>query len=635
MCVRGYGTLLDRMLSLLALAAEATIGWWRLPALLGLGAIVGNRAQLREHNLVDTETAPPRIDTPVDPGLPADFDRNGFRMPDGSFNHAGEPWMGMAGRRFGRNVPLAAGFGERDRDLMRPSPRLVANLLMGRDAFVPVPSLNLLAAAWIQFMVHDWLSHGANDPSVARFLHVPLPPGDRWPPDLAPGAPNEPMTVLSTTTCAELSAADEGRPVPYTNTETHWWDASQIYGSSWSRQDQLRRVGGLPDGERLENGKLWLDAEGCLPLDPALQEKRPGLELSGVNGNWWIGLSMLHTLFVREHNAIADCLRAEYPAASGEWIFQKARLVVAALLAKIHTVEWTPALMDSPVGRMAMRGNYWGLMGERFHKGMGRISDDEVVSGIPGSPTDDHGAPYAMTEEFTAVYRLHSLLPDTFDFRGHEDDRHLASKTLLEVFMGGAARTRAEVGFNNALYSLATEHPGAMALHNYPRDLRALPKKPEEGVWIDLAAVDVLRDRERGVPRYNAFRRALGMKQVRRFEDLTSVKEDQALLREIYEDDIERVDLLIGCMAEFQSPRQPPGFGFSDTAFRIFILMASRRLKSDRFFTTHFNPEVYTPAGYNWVINNGLRDVVRRHAPELEPHFADTRSMFYPWRRGG
>jgi len=28
-----------------------------------------------------------------------------------------------------------------------------------------------------------------------------------------------------------------------------------------------------------------------------------------------------------------------------------------------------------------------------------------------------------------------------------------------------------------------------------------------------------------------------------------------------------------------------PGFGFSDTAFRIFILMASRRLKSDRFFT--------------------------------------------------
>jgi hypothetical protein len=34
----------------------------------------------------------------------------------------------------------------------------------------------------------------------------------------------------------------------------------------------------------------------------------------------------------------------------------------------------------------------------------------------------------------------------------------------------------------------------------------------------------------------------------------------------------------------------PPGFGFSDTAFRVFILMASRRLKSDRFFTSDFRP---------------------------------------------
>ncbi len=41
----------------------------------------------------------------------------------------------------------------------------------------------------------------------------------------------------------------------------------------------------------------------------------------------------------------------------------------------------------------------------------------------------------------------------------------------------------------------------------------------------------------------------------------------------------------------------PPGFGFSDTAFRIFILMASRRLKSDRCFTNDHSPETYTPQG--------------------------------------
>ena len=42
----------------------------------------------------------------------------------------------------------------------------------------------------------------------------------------------------------------------------------------------------------------------------------------------------------------------------------------------------------------------------------------------------------------------------------------------------------------------------------------------------------------------------------------------------------------------------PPGFGFSDTAFRIFILMASRRLRSDRFFTNDYSPDVYTPEGF-------------------------------------
>ena len=61
----------------------------------------------------------------------------------------------------------------------------------------------------------------------------------------------------------------------------------------------------------------------------------------------------------------------------------------------------------------------------------------------------------------------------------------------------------------------------------------------------------------------------------------------------------------------------PPGFGFSDTAFRIFILMASRRLKSDRFFTNDYTPEVYTPEGLDWVESNTMVDVLLRHHPEL------------------
>jgi Animal haem peroxidase len=174
------------------------------------------------------------------------------------------------------------------------------------------------------------------------------------------------------------------------------------------------------------------------------------------------------------------------------------------------------------------------------------------------------------------------------------------------------------------LYSLATSHPGALVLHNYPDGLRKLRKK--ENVFIDLAATDVLRDRERGVPRYCAFRRHLGMQVPKSFAELTSDVQWQRELAAVYKS-VEDVDLLVGMHCE----TAPPGFGFSDTAFRIFILMASRRLKSDRFFTNDFTPTVYTPAGFAWVQDNSMRTVLERHTPQLQPHFADIRNVFFPW----
>jgi hypothetical protein len=76
----------------------------------------------------------------------------------------------------------------------------------------------------------------------------------------------------------------------------------------------------------------------------------------------------------------------------------------------------------------------------------------------------------------------------------------------------------------------------------------------------------------------------------------------------------------------------PKGFGFSETAFRIFVLMASRRLKSDRFFTDDYRPEVYTPEGIEWVKNGGLATVLKRHIPELAPAFDGLENPFAKWK---
>jgi hypothetical protein len=183
--------------------------------------------------------------------------------------------------------------------------------------------------------------------------------------------------------------------------------------------------------------------------------------------------------------------------------------------------------------------------------------------------------------------------------------------------------TRADVW-----YSLGVAHPGALCLRNYPAFLRDFTRP--DGVVLDVAAVDVLRDRERGVPRYNAFRRMLDMEPIRTFDELTH---DPALaeeLRDVYGGDIERVDLMVGMFAE----TPPPGFGFSDTAFRIFILMASRRLRSDRFFTTDFTPEFYTAEGLAWIEENDMRTILLRHFPKLEAALEGVANPFAPWRVG-
>ena len=106
-------------------------------------------------------------------------------------------------------------------------------------------------------------------------------------------------------------------------------------------------------------------------------------------------------------------------------------------------------------------------------------------------------------------------------------------------------------------------------------------------------------------------------------------------LRRIYgttsdgRDNVELLDLMVGMFAEVP----PAGFGFSDTAFRVFILMASRRLKSDRFFTNDFTPEIYTRTGLDWIANNSMATVLLRHFPGLRPALRGRTNAFVPWSR--
>ncbi|NDU79652.1 peroxidase, partial [Actinomadura sp. DSM 109109] len=143
-------------------------------------------------------------------------------------------------------------------------------------------------------------------------------------------------------------------------------------------------------------------------------------------------------------------------------------------------------------------------------------------------PTNHHGVPYSLTEEFVAVYRMHPLIPDEFSFRSLKDDSLLQERTLPEL---GAVYVRErldEVSMGDLFYSFGTSHPGAITLHNYPRFLQNFQRLDGP---IDLAAIDVLRVRERGVPRYNQFRRLLHLKPFDTFEEMADTPEHAEELR--------------------------------------------------------------------------------------------------------
>jgi Animal haem peroxidase len=573
--------------------------WHRLPLPFALWALAKFRDRLRQNNLHSTADLPTAAQAPPPP-----TGHLTTRTADGSYNDLKNPVMGMTGTRLGRNTPLTQ-IPDSTANLLVPSPREVSRRLMTRKEFIPATSLNILAAAWIQFQNHDWFSHGDNNPD--RHIDIPLTADDPWPQE------HRPLAIKETAT--DQTRTDTKPPKTFTNHVTQWWDGSQIYGSTAAKVQHLRSHQG---------GKLVIGSDGLLPLDPVT-----GVDDTGFNDNWWVGLSLLHTLFVKEHNYLCDELHRRNPEWEDQELFDHARLIVAALTAKIHTVEWTPGILSHPAVQVAMSANWWGLLGQGIKNAIGRVSDNESISGIIGSPTEQHGAPYAMTEEFVSVYRLHPLIPDDLTIRSVTNDQVVKETNFFEV---SGRRTRAlfeQATVADVFYSLGTAHPGALCLHNYPRFLQQMQR--DNGEVFDLAMIDILRDRERGVPRYNQFREMIGTGRVKSFAEITSDPDLAQELADLYENDLEKVDLMVGLFAE----DLPAGFGFSDTAFRVFILMASRRLKSDRFYTKDYRAEIYTQFGLDWIDRTTMSDLLQRHYPELAPSLAGVKNAFAPWQRVG
>ncbi|KAJ0048452.1 hypothetical protein Pint_17002 [Pistacia integerrima] len=573
--------------------------WHRLPVLLGL-AYMGIRRHLHQrYNLLHVGEIN---------GQKYDTEEFCYRTADGKCNHPSDDTVGSQGTFFGRNMPpSSSAYG-----LLDPHPTVVATKLLARKKYIDNgKQFNMIACSWIQFMIHDWIDHLEDTKQVE--LTVPE--------DIGSSCPMKSFKFFKT---KRVPTASLDMKIGSLNTRTPWWDGSVIYGNN---DEGMRRVRTFKDGH------LRITRDGLLDHD----EK--GIPISGDVRNCWAGFSLLQALFVKEHNAVCDMLKENYPDFDDEKLYRHARLVTSAVIAKVHTIDWTVELLKTDTLLAGMRLNWYGLLGKKFKDLFGPILGP-ILTGLVGlKKPRDHGVPYSLTEEFVSVYRMHCLLPDELiirDIKSTEPEYEsppIQEEVPMKEMAGKEGERRlSKIGMEQMMVSMGHQSCGALTLWNYPSWMRDLVVHDINGEdrpnRADMAALEIYRDRERGVARYNEFRRNLLMVPISKWEDLTDDEEIIKALREVYGDDIEKLDLLVGLHAE----KKIKGFAISETAFFIFLLIASRRLEADRFFTTNFNSQTYTEKGLEWVNKTEtLKDVIDRHFPDMTRKWMRCSSAFSVW----
>jgi hypothetical protein len=727
-----------------------------------------------------------------------------FRNLSGICNDIVNPLMGSTDQPFARNVEFETTFPELERSelvrnrhgnrlgLLQPDPQVISRKLFtrvqtatnscnagrGLPDYSPevncdyrkAPHINLLAAFWIQFMIHDWFSHleegrnqselmamgceaqpinkGKKNLTHEQMKQVGCRPDDRIDKGLV--AEDHPPARFSHENKNYLARAHKTT----LNKVTAWWDASQIYGYNEISQRRVKR-------DATDRAKLRLEPVNTEPQDltgylPVLQPEDPinpqwsGQESVAFPDNWNIGLSFFHNVFAREHNIFVDKFREwaktapendsglrnperphqaiKYKDVSDEELFEVARLVVAAEIAKVHTVEWTTQLLYNEPVFLAMNANWSGLLDHHplvtsalktVVDRLGKSANADITTqwysvfatgpGIFGlgngkpdinAGINHFGSPFNFPEEFVTVYRLHPLVPDLIELRELRANPDAIKRKIpvVDTVRGNATPAMRRYGLADWALSMGRQRAGKLTLQNHPLFLQdlSMPRLKSATGKIDVLALDIIRDRERGVPRYNEFRRQYGLRQLTRFDDFIDPNLSKSsaerleqqrvitVLREIFGqhkcdaskmitaaqvnkdgspindclghpngsmvDNIEDVDVIVGMLAEFARPH---GFAISETQFQVFILNASRRLFSDRFLTSSFRPDFYTHLGVKWVNENGpdgiikekgrpndhelevspLKRVLQRTVPELRSELEHVVNVFDPWAR--
>ena len=429
---------------------------------------------------------------------------------DGSSHNLEQPQLNAAKQNLRRR--FAAAYADGVSALAgadRPSARQVSNTLHAQDREIENDrGASDFLWQWGQFIDHDIdLTDGA-DP--AELAPIAVPTGDPW---FDPDSSSDDFITLNRSIYDPQSGLGAGNPRQQVNEISGWLDGSMVYGSDATRASALRSF---------RNGQLATSEGNLLPFNSEGLSNAGGpsdqLFLAGdVRANEQIALTAMHTLFVREHNWWARRIAAEQPRLSDEEIYQRARAMVIGEIQAITYREFLPVLL----GPDAI-GPY---------RGYDRNVDARIYNAFS-----------------TAAYRLgHSMLSPTLK-RLTADGRSIDAGDLALRDAFFSPQRLAEGGIEALLRGLAAQRCQELDVYVID-DVRNFLFGPPGSGGFDLAALNIQRGRDHGLPSYVEVRRALQMPPIRRFEDVSNDRQVRRRLSDTYAS-VEQIDLWSGLLAE-------------------------------------------------------------------------------------
>lgn len=491
-----------------------------------------------------------------------------FRTFDGSFNNLtpGAEQQGAAQTRqirFGytSEFPFTAlgldGFGDAIIAApQRPNPRTISNFLHSQtESVLDSRLLSDWAFQWGQFVTHDMdLTRNGAEYDVLYGggigdFRIPIDdPNDPFYPTSIPFHRSQYDPNTGTTALLPDFRPGTFRPNnrEVINSVSSYLDASMVYGSDEARASALRTHSG---------GKLKISADGLLPLnvdglpndDPLHLGSR--LYLAGdERANETIGLTAVHILFVREHNRLATRIGHLYPKLTDEQIYQVARRIVGAEIQSITYEEYLPAI----------------------------LGDNQ--SPRPENAVYDAGLNASITNSFAhAIFRFgHSQVNESMlsiDQRGR-----ISSLSIDDAFFNPDYLKDHPTYVQNFLRGLAHQRGQETDLLLVDGIRNNLFGPPGAG-GLDLAAIDIQRGRDHGLPNYNLMRRRYGLSSLTSFSQITSNPEIQVKLQQLY-GSIDNIDLFVGALAEDHLP----GASVGPLVHAIVSNQFTRLRDGDRFF---------------------------------------------------